>query len=55
MDAADNKWIREARERGHRDHQAGVPYSHCPYVVFFPEGRAWQNGWLAEKEGAKKK
>jgi hypothetical protein len=55
MDAKNNKWAQEARERGHKDFRAGVPYAHCPYLIRPDriEGKAWQNGWLAEKEKTK--
>jgi transposase-like protein len=53
--AAENRWVREARERGHKAFRDGTPYTHCPYLTFpdCAEGKAWQNGWLAEKEKTK--
>lgn len=52
----ETKYVRDARARGHKDFRSGVPYAHCPYLTFpdCPEGKAWQNGWLAEKEQAKR-
>ncbi len=40
------------RGEGARAFRDGKPYTHCPYLTFpdCPEGKAWQNGWLAEKE-----
>jgi hypothetical protein len=50
-------YVKEARARGRKDFLAGVPYTHCPFLTFewCAEGKAWQNGWLAQRDEEKKK
>ena len=50
----DDTTMRGYRQEGADAYRRGVPYTYCPYLPFSdcPEGMAWKNGWLAEKERA---